>query len=223
MIIHSIVLILGVAIGGCSSRPSAAAPASTASPTAVTADQGAPRPLAPFTTQPLIIFPLQQLRVDAPALREKVGDPRAYLASADDEIAFAIRERRIRAKWAFPADLARTARRNPGFTADPYAINVAQLAPAERDANVLIANPLASELRALAGLHDARYALVPVELRVVPADSGARAVVHLVIVDVRQSKLIWKGDVNGDPVTGFSPALAAGVAGRVADLFAAAP
>ena len=88
----------------------------------------------------------------------------------------------------------------------------------------IIAEPLAGQLRAFAGLFDARYAVVPVELRVAPdAAGGGRATLHLVVVDTRAARLTWKGDITGDAVRSFSPAIAADLAGRVADLFKPIP
>ena len=78
------------------------------------------------------------------------------------------------------------------------------------------------QLRAFAGLFNARYAFIPVELRLAPdAGGGARPTIHAVVIDTRAAKLTWKGDVTGDAVRTFSPAVAAGIAGRVADLFTA--
>src|SRR4029079_3551167 len=114
-----------------------------------------------------------------PEWTDKVGDPRAYLSTVDDEIAFAVRDQGIKAQWGFPSDLARSARRNPGYTADPYNIAVDALAPVEKDPEKLGGEPLGSQLRAFAGLFNARYALVPVELRLVPDASGGRATIHL--------------------------------------------
>jgi len=94
------------------------------------------------------------------------------------------------------------------------------LRPVERDADKLITEPLAGQLRAFAGLFNARYAFIPVEVRLAPdAAGGGRATIHLVVVDTRSAKLTWKGDITGDVARTFSPAIAAGLAGRVADLF----
>ena len=176
--------------------------------------------LAPLAAEPLVLLPLQGLRFAVPEWTSHVGDERAYLTTVDDEIAFAIRERAFKGKWAFPADLARSARRNPGFAVDPYAISVDPLTPVERDPDKFIAEPLAGQLRAFAGLFNARYAFVPVEMRVAPdASGGGRATLHVVVVDTRAAKITWRGDVSGDVVRAFSPAIAAGLAGRVADLF----
>jgi hypothetical protein len=178
--------------------------------------------LASLANEPLIVLPVQTLRLSVPEWTDKVGDQRAYVGTIDDEIAFAVRERAIKGKWAFPADLARAARRNPGYAPDPYTIALDPLAPVERDPDKIIAEPLAGQLRAFAGLFNARYALVPVDVRIVPDANGGRATLHLVVVDTRAAKVTWKGDVTGDPARAFSPAIAASLAGRVADLFTSA-
>jgi len=165
------------------------------------------------------VLPVQVLRSGVPAWSDKLADHRAYLASVDDEIAFAVREAGVRGKWAFPPALARAARRNPTYAADPYAITFDQLAPVEKEPDKPIAEPLAGQLRALAALFDARYALVPTVLRFTPDGEGGRATLHLAVVDVRAARLTWKGDVMGDLALSFSPAVAAGLAGGVADLF----
>ncbi len=200
-----------------------AEPPSTVSQSAASTGQQQPQargPLARLASDPLVVLPVQTLRMTVPDWSEKVGDPKAYLASVDDELAFAVRERSLRGKWAFPADLARSSRRNPTYAVDPYTISVNDLAPVEKDGEKIIAEPLSGQLRAFAGLFNARYAFIPVELRLAPdAAGGGRATIHLVVVDTRSAKLMWKGDVTGDVATSFSPAIAAGLAGRIADLF----
>jgi hypothetical protein len=224
-------LVLLVLAASCAraSRPTSGSPAAAAGTTPTGAQapnpaaQGASRGvLASLANEPLIVLPVQTLRLSVPEWTDKVGDQRAYLGTVDDEIAFAIRERAIKGKWAFPADLARTARRNPGYAPDPYTIAVEPLAPVERDPDKIIAEPLAGQLRAFAGLFNARYALVPVDVRIVPDANGGHATVHLVVVDTRAAKVTWKGDVTGDPARAFSPAIAASLAGRVADRFTSA-
>jgi len=175
--------------------------------------------LAPLASEALIILPAQKLRASVPEWSDKIADPKAYLGILDDEISFAVKERGLKAQWAFPADLARSAKRNPGYTADPYNIAVDALTPVERDPDRLITEPLAGQLRAFAGLFNARYALIPVEMRLAPDPSGGRPTLHLVLVDTRAARLTWKADISGDGVKNFTPAIAATVAGRVADLF----
>lgn len=200
--------------GAVSASPSTVAPLPPAS------EQPA-APLSSLTADALVVLPAQVLRLSMPDWSDKVGDPRAYLSTVDDEIAFALRERGLKAKWAFPEDLARSAKRNPGYAVDPYSISVDPLAPVERDAEKHIGEPLAGQLRAFAAVFNARYALIPVEITLAPDAAGARATLHLVLVDTRGARLTWKGDVHGDVAKTFSPAIAAGIAGKVADLFIA--
>jgi hypothetical protein len=223
-------LIAFACVAGCArpaATPHASSPTSSqhvaAPPSPVPARQSAGGELAALAGQPLVVLPVQTLRLAVPGWSEKIGDDSAYRATLDDEIAFAVRERRIRGKWAFPPDLARAARRNPTYAADPYTIALDPLRPVEKDADKMIGEPLAGQLRALAALFDARYALIPVEIRLAPDGDAARATLHLVVVDARQARLTWKGDVTGEPVRTFSPAVAAGLAGRVADLFTTTP
>jgi hypothetical protein len=221
-------LILLALVASCArpaSKPTSGAPAATnaATPSGIPAAAPAERGvLASLASEPLIVLPVQALRLSVPEWTDKIGDQRAYLGTVDDEIAFAVRERAIKGKWAFPADLARTARRNPGYAPDPYTISLDPLAPVERDPDKIIGEPLAGALRAYAGLFNGRYALVPSEMRVVPDAGGGRATLHLVLVDTRAAKVTWKADISGDVVRAFSPAVAAGLAGRVADLFTTA-
>jgi len=213
-----------VLVAACARPAATQSPATSPSPAphaqTVTPAQGtAGGVLASFAAEPMIVVPVQTLRVAVPEWADKVGDPRAYLSTVDDEFAFAIRDHGLKVQWAFPQDLARSAKRNPGYTADPYALTLAPLRPVERDPDKLIAEPLAGQLRTFTGLFNARYALVPVELALVPDPSGGRASLHIVIIDTRAARVMWKGDVSSDGVRNFSPAVAAGVAGRVADLF----
>ena len=216
-------LLAGCASNGpqraASAQPTSVQPTPRSEPVAADAQPSAP--LASLTSDALVVLPAQVLRMSVPDWSDKVGDPRAYLSKVDDEIAFALRERGLKAKWAFPEDLARSAKRNPGYAVDPYSISVDPLAPVERDPEKHIAEPLAGQLRAFAGLFNARYALIPVELKLSPDAAGGRATLHLVLVDTRGAKLTWKGNVQGDVAKTFSPAVAAGIAGRVADLFIA--
>lgn len=219
-------LVALVCVAGCaravtpSQGPASPPSHRAAAPTrAVAAQSPASGPLAPFLSQPLIVLPVQTVRGAVPAWSEEMSDARAYLATLDDEIAFAVRERGLRAKWAFPPDLARAARRNPTYASDPYAIAVDALAPVEKDDDRMIGEPLAGQLRALAAISGARYAFVPVELRLVADSGGGVASLRLMVIDTRLARLTWKGDVSGDHARTFSPAIAAGLAGRVADLF----
>ena len=69
--------------------------------------------------------------------------------------------------------------------------------------------------------HDEEHPAVGDWVAIAPRADEGRATIHAVVIDTRAAKLTWKGDVIGDAVRTFSPAVAAGIAGRVADLFTA--
>ncbi|MFL5577342.1 MAG: hypothetical protein ACJ79S_15395 [Gemmatimonadaceae bacterium] len=234
--LHPKVVALAIALAGaagCASRPAAAPASGDGSRPAPAA-----APLAAVAGERIVLVPAQRLR-DAGALGwlAEAGSPATYLANLDDEIAFALADRGVGRGWVMPRDVVRSARRNPTFATDPHALGVAPLLPGARAprGGEPLAEPLASELRTVVALGDARYVLVPVELRfervAAPASAGGitapgaaaasgRAILRLALVDARAAKVRWSGDVASDPAPRLSPALAAGVAGRVADLVA---
>src|SRR5687768_13266291 len=122
-------LIALVLVAGCarpatqaSSSASESSASSTPATTGAAAQGDARGALAPLASGPLVVLPVQSFRASVPEWSDKLGDQRAYLGTLDDEIAFAVRERGIRGQWAFPPDLARSARRNPTYAVDPYTI-----------------------------------------------------------------------------------------------------
>jgi hypothetical protein len=148
-----------------------------------------------------------------------VTNPKAYLTAVDVALETAFRERGLGSSWAFPTDLARTAQRNPTYAAAPASIRAGDAARVmERRNGSQIPEPVASQIRALAGFHDARHAMIPVELRFDRDGDGGRAVLHVVILDVRSSSLVWAGDVGGETLAEFSPAVVTGLARRFANL-----
>lgn len=184
------------------------------------------RPLSELVQRKVIVLPAAALRTaDALGWAALAIPSRAYLAKLDDEIAFALGERGIKApQWIFPPDLARSAKRNPTFLVDPYTLRPADmLRMAERDRDQPLMEPLSSQLRGLAGVHDARFALIPAEVRFerVPNASGGRAMLYVVLVDVRRSAVQWRGIIASDLAESFSPALAASLASHLADLIIA--
>jgi hypothetical protein len=191
------------------SRPAAAAPVS--------------RPLAGMADQALIVLPTRYLRaVDSLGWAGQL-DERQWLGTVDDEIAFALSQRGTGRRWTLPADLSRSARRNAAFAPDPATVAAEPLRPRGRELKPRVPEPLISQLRSLIALRDdVRYALLPVEVRFeAMPEGGGRAVLNLVLVDVRRSEIAWTTDVASERVDTFSPAVAASLGSRVADLIAA--
>ena len=110
---------------GCASRPSAAAPAAEAPQAAA--------PLAVLAGQRVVLVPSQRLR-EAGTLgwTAQVASPREYLTGLDDEIAAALLERGVGSNWVMPKDVVRSARRNPTYATDPYALAVNSLEPGRK-------------------------------------------------------------------------------------------
>jgi hypothetical protein len=171
-------------------------------------------PLNSFAATELIVLPVQTLRTgDAMGWAAKVSGTRAaqraFLASIDSVLEAAVREKGLVA-WALPSDLARTARRNPTYVANPADIRAGDAAgymSRNRDEN--IPEPVASQLRALAGFHGSRYALIPVEVRFEPGStpSTGRAVLRIAVLDVRGSRLAFIGDIIGAEAPDYTPAV----------------
>jgi len=226
------VALSALACAACASAPRAASGVESSGAAAV--DSGGAEhagPLAAFVDKPLVIVPAQRARVSVggPAWAPTGDGARTWLASLDDEIAAALADRGVTRGWVLPAQVERTARRNPTFASDPHALAVEPILPTAKAFDFELPDPLRSQLRAITALTEgARYVLVPVEARFEratpsgPADSG-RAVLRLAIVDTRLARLAWVGEVAGDAASSLSPAIAASLADRVANLAAPPP
>lgn len=212
--------------GGCQgTRPPGTEPPVTAAPTPKDRTPqlgavlpGAPRPLAPFATRPLAIYPLQRI---APG--DSLGwAARAATAAFDDELRFALAGRTGLSAWRGLADVERAAKRATPYSPTLRDLPVEALVGRLDDRNRWVPATVAESVRILSGLVDVRWVLLPAQLRFVPAPEGGQlASVRLVLVDVRTGEIAAAADVRGEPATAWSPAVIAGLAGRVADQFVA--
>ncbi|MBV6520672.1 MAG: hypothetical protein MNPFHGCM_00790 [Gemmatimonadaceae bacterium] len=181
-----------------------------------------PPSLEAFASERIVVLPLRLLEPgDAHQWAAAIPDPVAFLSAADSAFAREAEARGLGAHWVGPATLAAASRRNPTYATDPFQIRAAEaVRRLERNSRGTLAEPVASQLRVIAGLHDTRYALIPVELGFVRVDDGsARAVLHLALVDVRRLQLQWSGDLHSDPSATLTPLVLTSLARRVADLF----
>ncbi len=169
----------------------------------------------------VIVLPTQSVRSgDALGWAAKVGERRAFLASVDSALESAVRERGLTA-WALPSELARIARRNPLYATNPADVRAADAVRyLERTRDAEIPEPVAGQLRTLAGFHDARYALIPVEIRFEPGRSAGtgHAILRVAILDVRGSKLVFIGDIVGNDGPDYNASIGADLARRFTDL-----
>ncbi len=166
-------------------------------------------PLSSFTALRVAIVPVQFWQADSLGWSREVRWATTRLA-LDSAVAEVLQTRGLSNKWAFAGDIARAAKRNPTYAADPYALGVGRLRGVELQAGGDVSPQLYDNLRTVTALGDARYALIPVELRV----QGEQVVLRLVMIDTRARNLVWAGELLSPGGTG----LIAGLATRLADL-----
>ena len=194
-------------------------------PSAPPADAPAPqaaRPLASLATQAVALAPAQYVRGgDSTGWAARIGPVPAFLRSLDSALAAELLSRGTARTWVTAEALGRSARRNPAFTSDPYALSAESLRHGVRRTNARLGEPLASQMRSLVALTDARHALIPVEVRFEPAANGvARVILRLVLVDARLAEIQWAGDVSTEAALPSTADIVGPLAERVADLIA---
>lgn len=217
-------LLLAAALAGCGGHGATHAPTPAPGPAAsAAAPASVARPLAALLGQRLVVAPVAGLREGDPlGWAARIPRPSEWLRGLDDEIAFALRERGVAGWWVFPEQLERSWRGNANLSADPYALAVDPLRRPRLDVGTRLPEPLASQLRTLVAVHDARLALMPVELAFDAAGGGTgRGVLRLVLADARSSEVRWAGHVKSDSSATLDRSLRASLAARVADLVAA--
>ena len=182
----------------------------------------APVPLASLAGQRVILLPAPSVdlsRDSAPAGTPAI-DRTATLAALDSAIERALTARGRTVTWVTVSQVARTSRRNASMAPDPYALSWESLRRPVRMEGSLV-EPLASQLRSLTALNDARLVLYPVELRLERTGGTGRASLRVALIDTRRSQVLWTGDVRGESADGSMGPLLASVASGLADLFAA--
>ena len=147
-------------------------------------------PLAPFTAMKVSIAPMQLWKADTVGWSREVAWPQVRLA-IDSTLQAVLEERGLGRKWNYASDMVRSARRNPTYASDPYALGAARLRSGELKPGTAIPPMMADNLRPFTAIGDTRYALIPVELRA----QGTEVVLRLVLVDTRSRTLVWAGDL----------------------------
>lgn len=196
-------------LAGCRTAPQrASAPATDAA-----------RPLSGYAARRVIVLPVQSVD-DAVGWTSMQPD---FRQATDDEIAFALRERGLGDQWILPAALATMTKRAGTFLPDVRKLTVEPLRRRTSLWDGPLPEPLAGQLRQLVAFTDARWVLLPVELRLERAGDAPRAVIHATLVDARGATMAWIGDVAGDTSSTPGPRTFASAAARLADLVTPAP
>ena len=184
---------------------------------ALSAQQAAP--LAPYAGTKVAVVPVQFFHVDSSGWGAPAGS--VLRAAFDSLLSEALNEHGLSGTWATPAEVQRAAKRNVMYAGDPRNLGAFPVRYGTKK-DTPLADPFASNVRRIVALHDARYALVPVELHVNAEKPGEGHLgVRLLLVDARLSAPVWQVDLIGESAASYSPALLLKLATRVADLVVA--
>ena len=179
------------------------------------------RPFNAYATQHVIVVPAGVVRSDTMGWVQALGGNRAAARQLDSAIFLALDSRGLAQRWVMPSGLARTFERNRSYATDPYLLAMEPLRSATFISGGRYGEPLSSQLRTMIALEaDARYVLLPIELRFEKAGAGARGVLRAAFVDPRTAEAKWVGEIRGDAAATSAAALA-GVGERLANLFSA--
>ena len=160
-----------------------------------------------LTNRGVLVLPVQPGPVPA-AVTTPAGDVRLDgVTEIDAELAYWLNERAKNVRWVTPEAIDKLLARTPGLDIKPRALDVASF----RRARVQrIGDPLFGDLKRLAVVLDARYALVPIAAEFKPANNRLESAFAL--IDTTFGDVVWFGVLSGD-----TPAE---LAQRVANLFA---
>lgn len=179
-----------------------------------------PAPAAGFgvlSGQTVLVLPVQVARRVPGGWVGGAEDARAAARQADSEIAFALGEAGGRAIWVMPDQQVDALSRRPSLEVDPYYLSADELG-GEALKEKRFGDPLYGEIRKMAALFDARYAVWPLELfyRQGPDTASGRLAVQVFLLDARRGDILWHGVVDGDD----QPPASAGALAVVAQRFA---
>ncbi len=139
----------------------------------------------------------------------------ALLDAANAALDTALRRDAREVTWLGIAEQRRMIRRNPTFDINPDRLPTAFLL-STRAAQV--PDPLWADIRTLAALGNARFALVPAAVRITGAPDAYAAVLVMAIVDARTGVVLWRGRTDGPRAASPAAALARAASALVPSL-----
>lgn len=116
----------------------------------------------------------------------------------DAELLFALRSRPTGAEWIGPGELRESLAQNPGTGIRVDGLNVQPFLMGEVRR---VGDPLFGDLYRLAAMVDARFAVLPVEVRPrAEGEDGAQAVeIAAAVLESRTGHVLWYGILDGPP------------------------
>lgn len=162
------------------------------------------------------VIPFVAVPATADTTREVSSVPEDVRAKVESELAFWLPGNSPRVQWVLPEAIERAVQRSPAIEVRVRDLTVRDFLRARLDR---IGDPLFGELRRVAVLMDARYALLPVGSVWVPEQGGGgRIHVALALIDTMGGTVLWSGVAAGTAGALTDPAVAASAAEAVARL-----
>lgn len=156
-------------------------------------------PLAGMLGRPVVVFPTQYLATAGPSGTWDISTENATLLPVlDEEIAAAFTRRGVK-NWTFAREITASAVRNGGLAGDPRELSVAGIRRVKAG-DTPLPEPLASQIRGLVSLTNARFAVLPLEARVDVREGQRKGAVRILLVDSRTARVVWAEDIDGDPM-----------------------
>lgn len=197
------IIIMAALLGACGARPVTAPPGPTTAP--------APS----LSGQTVMLFPTQMGPVpvaDTTARHFAIGRP-----ALDAEIAYWVPQLAGTVKWILPAAIQRAITRSPTLAIDTDALAVGSFHRAQVKR---VGDPLFGDLRKLAAVFDARYAVIPIAAESVGRTSDqARVQIATAVIDALDGDVLWFGVLEGDSAATTEAAALASAAQAFARAF----
>ena len=152
-------------------------------------------PLAGMIGRQMLVLPAQFLSVtNAGGGWDIVPAGASLLPILDEEITDAFRKRGVKSNWTFGREITEASVRNGGITGNPREL-AAQGIRRVRPGDTPLPEPLASEIRGLVALTNARYVVLPLEVNVDTRGGERKGSVRLLLIDSRTARVTWSEDV----------------------------
>ncbi len=182
-------------------------------------DEPVPTPgFGVLSGQTVLVLPVQYVQRVPGGWLGGAANAQDAARSADTEITFALQEVSGRATWVTPDQQMDELSRRPMVEVFPYLLSADE---ARQQGGSLrhVRDPLYGEIRVLAALFDARYAVFPMEFFYEQdrEGGGGHLAIRTFVLDARAGTVIWYGIVRGD---GAQPPASAGALASVAQTFA---
>ena len=155
--------------------------------------------LAGLVGRQMLVLPAQFLSVtNAGGGWDIVPGGTTILPILDEEIADAFRKRGVKSNWTFGREIAEASRRTGGITGNPSELS-AQGIRRVKPGDTPLPEPLASEIRGIVALTNARYVILPLEVNVDTRGGERKGAVRLLLIDSRTARVTWAEEVTAAP------------------------